>query len=170
MRTHARTHTHMHIYPLALGLPSHPCPIPALSVITEHRAELSSLHYTAASHQLPVSHMAVYTCQRVSRNLRPLSILSVFPSSFSTSVSLFLLYKRIHQDHFSRFHVYASIYDICFSLSDLLHLCMTDSRFINKGTVNCLSPKGKTCCAWKGEGLRIRARRDNHYPKTSEMV
>ena len=40
---------------------------------------------------------------------------------FSTSVSLFLPCKLVHLYHFSRFHTYALIYDICFSLSDLLH-------------------------------------------------
>ena len=40
---------------------------------------------------------------------------------FSTSVSLFLPCKPVHLYHFSRFHICALIYDICFSLSDLLH-------------------------------------------------
>ena len=40
---------------------------------------------------------------------------------FSISVSLFLPCKPVHLYHFSRFHIYVLIYDICFSLSDLLH-------------------------------------------------
>ena len=40
---------------------------------------------------------------------------------FSTSVSLFLPCKLVPLYHFSRFHIYALIYDICFSLSDLIH-------------------------------------------------
>ena len=40
---------------------------------------------------------------------------------FSTSVFLFLPCKPIHLYHFSKFHIYALIYDICFSLCDLLH-------------------------------------------------
>ena len=40
---------------------------------------------------------------------------------FSTSLSLFLPCKPVHLYHFSRFHIYALIYNICFSLSDLLH-------------------------------------------------
>ena len=40
---------------------------------------------------------------------------------FSTSVSQRLPCKPVHLYHFSRFHVHALIYDICFSLSDLLH-------------------------------------------------
>ena len=43
----------------------------------------------------------------------------VFISLFSTSVSQFLPCKPVHLNHFSRFHVYALICDICFSLSDL---------------------------------------------------
>ena len=45
----------------------------------------------------------------------------VFICLFSTSVSLFLLCKPVHLYHFSRFHIYVLIYDICFSLSDLVH-------------------------------------------------
>ena len=40
---------------------------------------------------------------------------------FSTSVSQLLPCKPVHLYHFSRFHIPALIYDICFSLSDLLH-------------------------------------------------
>ena len=40
---------------------------------------------------------------------------------FSTSGSQFLPCKPVSLYHFSRFHIYALIYDICFSLSDLLH-------------------------------------------------
>ena len=40
---------------------------------------------------------------------------------FSTSVSLFLPCKPVHLYHFSRFHIHALIYVICFSLSDFLH-------------------------------------------------
>ena len=40
---------------------------------------------------------------------------------FSTSVSQFLPCKPVHLYHFSRFQIYALIYDICFSLSDLLY-------------------------------------------------
>ena len=50
----------------------------------------------------------------------PLSPLGVHRLS-STSVSQFLPCKLVHLYHFSRFHIYALIYDICFSLSDLLY-------------------------------------------------
>ena len=37
-------------------------------------------------------------------------------SMFSTSASLFLLYQFVYQYHFSKFHIYVLIYDICFPL------------------------------------------------------
>ena len=52
-----------------------------------------------------------------SRRIPPLVSIHLF----STSVSLFLPCKLVHLYQFSRFHIYALIYDICFSLSDLLH-------------------------------------------------
>ena len=53
---------------------------------------------------------------------------------FSTSVSQFLPCKPFHLYHFSRLHIYALIYDICFSLSDLTSLGMTVSRSIYVST------------------------------------
>ena len=53
---------------------------------------------------------------------------------FSMSASLFLFCKWDHLYHFSRFCIHESIYDICFSLPDLLLLCMTVSRFIHVST------------------------------------
>ena len=74
---------------------------------------------------LSILYILVYICQ------------SQFPSSshhppptfpplvsihlFSTSVSLFLPCKPVHLYHFSRFYMYVLIYNIWFSLSDLLH-------------------------------------------------
>ena len=40
---------------------------------------------------------------------------------FSTSVSQLLPCNPVYLYHFSRFHIHALIYNICFSLSDLLH-------------------------------------------------
>ena len=39
----------------------------------------------------------------------------------SLPLCLFLPCKEVHLDHFSRFHTYTLIYNICNSLSDLLH-------------------------------------------------
>ena len=63
----------------------------------------------------------MYICHPISQFIpTPLSPL-VSIHLFSTSVSLFLPCKPVHLYHFSRFHIYALIYDTCFSLSDLLH-------------------------------------------------
>ena len=51
----------------------------------------------------------------------PFSSPTVSASLFSMSVSPLLLCKYVHQYHLFRFHIYALIYDICFSLSNLLH-------------------------------------------------
>ena len=68
-------------------------------------------------------HISVYMSIPVSRFIPPTPHFPTLVSIrlFSTSVSLFLLCKPVHLYHFSRFHIYALIYDICFSLSDLLH-------------------------------------------------
>ena len=68
----------------------------------------------------------VYICQSQSPNSShnhsyPCFLPLVSILLFSTSVSLFLPCKPVHLYHFSRFHIYALIYDICFSLSDWLH-------------------------------------------------
>ena len=55
-------------------------------------------------------------------SIRPtLSFTSLIHKSILQSVPLFLLCRWVHQCHFSRFHLYVLIYDICFSLFDLLH-------------------------------------------------
>ena len=52
-----------------------------------------------------------------SHNFPPLVSIGLF----SPSVSQLLPCKPVHLYHFSRFHIHALIYDIYFSLSDLLH-------------------------------------------------
>ena len=42
---------------------------------------------------------------------------AVSTSLFSMSASPFLPCRQVHQYHFSKFHVVALIYDICFSLT-----------------------------------------------------
>ena len=57
---------------------------------------------------------------------------TIFTILFSIPASPFLPCKQVHQSHFSRFHIYALIYDICFSLPDLLtSLCVTGSSLIH---------------------------------------
>ena len=82
--------------------------------------------YTSGSYLLSILYILVYICQSQSPNSShhhppPLSPPLVSIRLFSTSVSLFLPCKLIQLYHFSRFHIYALIYNICFSLSDLLH-------------------------------------------------
>ena len=71
-------------------------------------------------------HISVYMSIPISQFITPPPPASRFPPLvsiclFSTSLSLFLPCKPVHLYHFSRFHIYALIYNICFSLSDLLH-------------------------------------------------
>ena len=105
--------------PHLLNLPPIPLPHPNPQVITEHWAEL--LCYTAASHQLSILHMVMYICQCYSLNSSHPLLPLLSTSLLSVSESLFLPCKLVHQYHFSRFHIYALIYDIPFSLSDFLH-------------------------------------------------
>ena len=81
--------------------------------------------------QVPISYLFyTHQCIHVNPNL-PIHPITTTPTPrftplvsirfFSTSVSLFLPCKLVHLYHFSRFHIYALIYDTCFSLSDLLH-------------------------------------------------
>ena len=102
---------YVYIYPLPSGFPSH---------LGHHRALSSFPCYIAGSHQISIPYTVVYTCQSQSPN----SSHPTFPALvsirlFSMSVSLFLLCKQAHLYHFSRFHIYALIHNICFSLSDL---------------------------------------------------
>ena len=64
------------------------------------------------------------TVHGVSKSWTWLSIstpfLTVSTSLFSVSASLLLPCKQVHQYHLSRFHIYALIYHICFSLSNCL--------------------------------------------------
>ena len=88
---------------------------------------LNFIYFLYSSFLLVILCILVYTCQSQSPNsshhhhlllhLPPLVSIRLF----STSVSLFLPCKPVQLYHFSRFHIYALIYDICFSLSDLLH-------------------------------------------------
>ena len=83
--------------------------------------------YTAGSYYLSILYILLYKGQSQSTDsshqhhspphFHPLVSILLF----STSVSLFLSCKLVHQYHFPRFHIYALIHDICFPLSDLLH-------------------------------------------------
>ena len=85
------------------------------------------IFYTGGSYLLSILYILVYICQSQSPNSShhhqtPHHFPPLVPIRlFSTSVSLYLPCKPVHLYRFSRFHIYALIYDICFSLSDLLH-------------------------------------------------
>ena len=71
-------------------------------------------------------HISVYMPIPISQFITPPPPPRRFPPLvslclFSTSVSLFLPCKPVHLYHFSKFHINALIYNIYFSLSDLLH-------------------------------------------------
>ena len=109
--------------PLCLLPPSHPSR-------SSWRARLGSLCYIATSHQLSVLHM-IYMSMLLSSFVPLFPSLIVSTNPFSISASPFLPCKYVHQYHFSRFHIYALIYCICFSLSDFtlynkLYLTRTD--------------------------------------------
>ena len=65
-------------------------------------------------------HSRVYMSMLLSQCIPLFASHAVSTSPFSTSVSLFLPCKQAHQYHFSRVHICALTYDICFSLPDLL--------------------------------------------------
>ena len=79
------------------------------------------IFYAAVSYYLSILYILVYTCQSQSPNLStPTSLLGVHRFVLYICVSISAC-KLVHLYHFCRFHIYALIYNICFSLSDLLH-------------------------------------------------
>ena len=84
-----------------------------------HRETLSSLYHTANSHWLSLFPYGNVLSLYIPPS--PSSPLPMTTSLFSVSASPLLPCKDVHQYHLSRFHIYALIYDICFSFSDLLH-------------------------------------------------
>ena len=89
-------------------------------------SHLSQLSQTAGSsscviQQIPTGHLFyIWECISFSAPLSICPTLS-FPATVSTSLfsipaSLLLPCKKVHQYHFSRFHIYALIYNICLFL------------------------------------------------------
>ena len=90
------------------------------------------LSYIAGSYSLSISYILVYICHpnlpihhtittTIATTLpSPLSSLDVHAFVLHICVSISAL-QTGSSVHFSRFHIYVLIYDICFSLSDLLH-------------------------------------------------
>ena len=81
---------------------------------------LSSRCYSATSHKLPILHTVIHIHFNATVSICPtLSCPHCVHRSVSMSEFLFLLCKWVYQYHFSRFHVYALICNVCFSLSAL---------------------------------------------------
>ena len=72
-------------------------------------------------------HISVYMSIPISQFIPPPphphfpTFMSICLFSTSALQTSFLPCKPVHLYHFSRFHIYALIYNICFSLSDLFH-------------------------------------------------
>ena len=119
--------------PSLLDLSPTPTP-PSHPSRSSQSTKLSSLCYTAGSHQLSILHMAVNIRESQSPNSSPSpypqvhSLVSLClysrlnPRFFMTLFSFFLFFLfLIFFLFFLRFHIYVLAYGICFSLSDLLH-------------------------------------------------
>ena len=120
--------------------------ISPLQVVTEHR--LSSLCHRV-KFPLPIhfSYSNVYISTLLSQFVQPSPSPAVSTSLFSMSAFLLLLYKQFHQYNFSRFHIHALIYDICFSLTyfalysriQFIRLTKTDSDlFLFMANIPCI--------------------------------
>ena len=100
---------------LPLSTPSHP---PG-----RHRTlDLSSLCHSENFHWLSnFVYSNIYVSMLLSQFVPPSLSHPMSTNPFSVSVSPLLLFRWVYQYRLSRFHIYSLIYDICLSLSDLLH-------------------------------------------------
>ena len=86
---------YVYINPLPWGLSSSPAPLPPSHLSRSSQStKLSSLGYTAASHQISILHKVLYICLCYCLDLPRLFLLPKFTSLFSTSTSLFLPCKQ----------------------------------------------------------------------------
>ena len=63
---------------------------------------------------------------------------------FSMSVSPLLPWPYVHRYHLSRFHVYVLVYDVCFSLADVLH-SLWPALVVGRRVVRTDEPAGHSC-------------------------
>ena len=118
---HTHTHTHIHTHTRAPSLLSFPpTPHPNPPVITEPGAEFSVL-YSSILLAISFARGGVRMLVLISQLAPPSHVPSVSTCPFSVSVPLFLPCRQAYQYHFPRFHMYAIIYNIWFSLPDWLH-------------------------------------------------
>ena len=108
-----------YIYPPLLNLPPIPRPHPTLP--SHHRALGWAPMLQSSFPPASILHMVMYICQRYSLDSSHPLLPLLSTGLLSVSEFLFQPCKLVHQYHFSRFHIYALIYDIPFSLSDFLH-------------------------------------------------
>ena len=127
----------VHICPLPPESP--PLPTPSHPSRVSQSTKMSSLcPYGTFSLAIYFTNDSVFMSMQLSQCVPPFPFPLCVQSPFSMSASLLLPCKLGHQYYFSRFHIYALIYEICFSLSDLLMLykhealgsCIS-SRFIH---------------------------------------
>ena len=87
--------------------PPHPIPsTPSHPSKLSQSSGLSFLCYTTSSHLLSVLHMVIYVPMLLSQFIPPSPSPAVSTNLFSTSASLPLSCKSVHQYHFSRLHSY----------------------------------------------------------------
>ena len=118
--------SHKYIYVYICPPSSAPFPlISPLQVIADCQTRFPVLH---SNFQLAMylTHDNVYISVLLSQFFPPSPCPAVSTGLSSTSPFPFLPCKQLHQYHFSRLHIYALIYGICFSLSDLLHSVQQD--------------------------------------------
>ena len=91
-------------------------------VITEYCVDFSGLLYSRALLTTYLTYSRVCVHPKLLLHPSPPRFpFGIHMFSFSTSI-LFLPCKEIHLYHFSRFHIYALIYEMYFSFSDLLKM------------------------------------------------
>ena len=95
------------------SLTSLPPPTPSHLSRLSQSTRLRSLCHTANSHFLSILGMEMYVSMFLSLFI-PSSPFPTVTSLFSMSASLLLPCNQVHQCHFSRFHIYASIYVFVF--------------------------------------------------------
>ena len=111
-----------------VNLTSTDCPSSLPSRLSQSM-RLNSLSYETTFPQSSTLHMAKPVFRATLSICSTLSFPQCAPKFVSTSAFLFLPLKEVHQGYFSRFHTYVLIYNICFSLPDLL--CVKGSRFVH---------------------------------------
>ena len=108
----------LYIYPLLLEPPSTRPSHPSRSL---QSIRLGSLCYLAASHQPSALHMIVFICQHYFLHKSCCLLPQLYPHVHSLHLCLHSFpADRFISTIFSRFHIHALAYDICFSLYDFI--------------------------------------------------